>query len=74
MYYLEILISEFSGKIFKDRIKNSDNQKGKSSGYRIIYYVDHPAHEVYLLCLYSKNQKEDIHKTEIRQILRQLDL
>lgn len=67
-------IPEFSNRIFKDRIRNSDIQKGKSGGYRIVYYVDHTAKEVYFLCLYSKNQQENIQTNEIHLLLRQLGL
>ena len=33
------LISGVKYQIFKVRLKNSDIQKGKSAGYRILYYV-----------------------------------
>ena len=67
-------IPEFSNRIFKDRIRNTDIQKGKSGGYRIVYYVDHADKEIYFLCIYSKNQQENILSKEIRLLLKQLDL
>ncbi|MBW1615172.1 MAG: type II toxin-antitoxin system RelE/ParE family toxin [Deltaproteobacteria bacterium] len=41
--------------IFKVRVKNSDINKGKSSGYRIIYYVENKTDEYY-----SRPDKTDI--------------
>jgi mRNA-degrading endonuclease RelE of RelBE toxin-antitoxin system len=38
----EVLGDEVSGakyQIFKVRLKNSDTRKGKSGGYRVIYYL-----------------------------------
>lgn len=67
-------IPEFANKIFKDRVRNSDIQKGKSGGYRIVYYADHTAKEIYFLCIYSKNQQENIPSKEIYLLLKQLDL
>ena len=67
-------ITGFANRVFKDRVKNWDNQKGKSAGYRLVYYVDHVEKDVYLLCLYSKNEKENLRKDEINHLLRQLGL
>ncbi|WP_365672290.1 hypothetical protein [Okeania sp. SIO3I5] len=41
------------------RIKNSNIQKGKSSGYRLIYQVESET-SVLLLTIYSKTEREDI--------------
>jgi len=58
--------------IFKLRIKNSDIQKGKSAGYRLIYQVESPT-SVLLLIIYSKSDREDISPNEIRDILAEFD-
>jgi len=50
------------------RVRNSNIQKGKSAGYRLIYQVDSPTNIV-LLTIYSKSDREDIGANEIRDIL-----
>jgi mRNA-degrading endonuclease RelE of RelBE toxin-antitoxin system len=40
--------------ILKVRVKNSNIQKGKSAGYRMIYQVESPI-SVLLLTIYSKS-------------------
>ncbi len=54
--------------ILKVRVKNSDIQKGKSAGYRLIYQVE-SEDSVLLLTIYSKSQREDINPKEISSIL-----
>ncbi|WP_066383142.1 type II toxin-antitoxin system RelE family toxin [Anabaena sp. CA = ATCC 33047] len=54
--------------IFKLRVKNSDIQKGKSGGYRVIYYVK-TVRNIILVTIYSKSEQEDISVAEIQQIL-----
>ncbi|NJK74715.1 MAG: type II toxin-antitoxin system RelE/ParE family toxin [Oscillatoriales cyanobacterium RU_3_3] len=58
--------------ILKVRVKNSDIQKGKSAGYRLIYQIESQA-SVLLLTIYSKSEREDITPNEIRSILSQLN-
>jgi mRNA-degrading endonuclease RelE of RelBE toxin-antitoxin system len=54
--------------LFKVRVKNSNNQKGKSGGYRVIYYLRTENH-VMLVAIYSKSDEADIGIAEIREIL-----
>lgn len=54
--------------ILKVRVKNSNIQKGKSAGYRLIYQVESET-RVLLLTIYSKTEREDISPNEIRSIL-----
>ncbi len=58
--------------ILKVRVKNSNIQKGKSAGYRLIYQVESPT-SVLLLTIYSKSEREDISANEIRSILAEFD-
>lgn len=58
--------------IFKVRVQNSDIQKGKSSGYRLIYYRKMPTHIV-LVTVYSKLDQGDVSVERIRRILREFD-
>jgi len=54
--------------LFKVRARNSDSGKGKSGGYRIIYWIpdDGP---VLLVTIYSKSEQGDVRPEEIRRIL-----
>ena len=52
----------------KVRVKNSNIQKGKSAGYRLIYLVE-SATSILLLTIYSKSERSDITGDEIQVIL-----
>jgi mRNA-degrading endonuclease RelE of RelBE toxin-antitoxin system len=58
--------------IFKLRVKNSDVQKGKSGGYRLIYYVK-TSTSIILVTIYSKSEQEDMAAEEIQQILAEFE-
>lgn len=63
------LIPQVGCQIYKARIKNSDNNKGKSAGYRVIYYVQIPNHLI-LITLYSKSEQGDISTTTLCDIIK----
>lgn len=50
-------------QVFKVRLKNSNIQKGKSSGYRVIYYLK-TEQKIILTTIYSKSDLSDV-STEI---------
>ena len=52
--------------LFKARVKNSDIQKGKSSGYRLIYWF-RTSKNIILVTIYSKLDQGDISAKEIRR-------
>ncbi|WP_414551605.1 type II toxin-antitoxin system RelE/ParE family toxin [Anabaena sp. CCY 0017] len=54
--------------VYKARVRNSNIQKGKSAGYRLIYQVESPT-SILLLTIYSKSDREDIGVNEIRDIV-----
>jgi mRNA-degrading endonuclease RelE of RelBE toxin-antitoxin system len=54
--------------VFKVRVQNSDIQKGKSAGYRLIYQAKEPTFVV-LVTIYSKVDQSDISPDRIRRIL-----
>ncbi len=54
--------------MFKVRIKNSDIQKGKSGGYRFIYYLKTPT-RILLVTIYSKSDQGDISADTICRIV-----
>ena len=45
---------------YKVRLKNSDNHKGKSAGYRVIYLKQEENKTITLLSIYSKSDYENI--------------
>jgi len=61
-------ISGVGFTVYKARIKNRDARKGKSGGYRVIYYVKTHA-DIILLSIYSKSDQADITADTVRRIL-----
>lgn len=55
--------------LFKSRVRNSDVQKGKRSGYRLIYWLK-TSKDIILVTVYSKLDQGDISTKEIRRILK----
>ena len=54
------------------RVRNSNLNKGMSSGYRLIYYK--PVHDkVVLLTIYAKSEQTDIRAHEIRKLVTRLE-
>ncbi len=58
--------------VFKVRVKNTDIKKGKSAGYRLIYYVQMPT-AIFLMSIYAKSEQVDISVEQILQIISQLN-
>lgn len=63
-------IKGFDYRIYKTRVKNSDNQKGSSGGYRVIYYVQ-TAEFIILTNIYSKSDYENIDDSLIEKSIQQ---
>lgn len=59
--------------IFKVRIQNTDIQKGKSSGYRCIYYLQ-KRNKIILVTIYSKLDQSDITGKRIKEVLAEIDM
>ena len=59
--------------IFKVRLKNTDIQKGKRSGYRCIYYLK-TRKDLILVTIYSKSEQSDISTERLQAILREMEL
>ena len=66
-------VSQVHYEVFKVRAKNSDALKGKSGGYRLIYYAKSES-EVVLITVYSKTEQADIAPEDIRQIILDLEV
>ncbi len=58
--------------VFKLRVRNSDTQKGKSGGYRLIYYVK-TATGIILLTVYAKSEQVDIAADGIQSIITEYE-
>lgn len=54
--------------IFKVRLKNSDTKKGKSGGYRVVYYVKTQS-QIILMIIFSKSDIPNIETSELMKIL-----
>jgi len=55
--------------IFKVRVKNSDKNKGKSTGYRIYYYLK-INEKVFLLTIYDKSEIEMINEEILNKMIK----
>jgi len=62
-------LQSISHILFKVRVPNSDAQRGKSGGYRVIYYLQ-KADQVILVYMYVKSARTDIRPEELEQILQ----
>jgi mRNA-degrading endonuclease RelE of RelBE toxin-antitoxin system len=57
--------------VYKVRVANSDIKRGKSAGYRVIYYLQ-KAEQIFLVYIYIKSDRTDIRPDEIEQMLHHL--
>ena len=58
--------------IFKVRVPNRDVRKGKSGGYRLIYYLQTKA-DIILITIYSKTEQADVSALQIRRIVAEFE-
>jgi mRNA-degrading endonuclease RelE of RelBE toxin-antitoxin system len=58
--------------LYKVRIRNTDSRRGKSGGYRMIYYL-RTQQSIVLITLYSKSDQADISANDVRQIIREFE-
>jgi mRNA-degrading endonuclease RelE of RelBE toxin-antitoxin system len=58
-------------EVFKLRVRNSDVQKGKSGGYRLLYYAKTVG--IILLTIYTKSEQADIAVAEIRTAIAEYE-
>lgn len=58
--------------IFKVRVPNRDVKRGKSGGYRVIYYLQTQA-DIILVTIYSKTEQADISAAQIRRIVSEFE-
>lgn len=70
--YLEKKYLGFASEVFKVRVRNSDVQKGKSGGYRLIYYLKTET-SVILLTIYTKSEQADVAADIVRGIIAEYE-
>ncbi|MDE2775800.1 MAG: type II toxin-antitoxin system RelE/ParE family toxin [Chloroflexota bacterium] len=58
--------------VYKVRLPNRAARRGKSGGFRVIYYAQ-VEDVVTLLTIYSKSEESDISAREIEQLAREAD-
>ena len=64
---------ELKSNVYKVRIANSDKNKGKSAGYRLITYLKIVENQLHLLYIYDKSILENLTEKEIdTMILKQI--
>ena len=61
-------VSGLGYTLYKARLRNRDNRRGKSGGYRVIYYLQ-SRDKIILVTIYSKSDQADIRAVEIRRII-----
>ncbi len=64
-------ISGYSMTLYKIRVPNRDSRKGKSGGYRVIYYLKSDIY-IILATIYSKSDQGDISTQEVKDLLREI--
>ncbi len=64
-------IQGFSGdNVYKAHISSIDQRKGKSGGFRVIYYVDTENQAIHLMNSYTKSAKTNIDPNTLEKIKR----
>jgi mRNA-degrading endonuclease RelE of RelBE toxin-antitoxin system len=58
--------------VYKVRIKNSDAKRGKSGGYRAVYYLE-MIDLVVMITIYSKSDQSDIPSETLRRIIEEYE-
>jgi mRNA-degrading endonuclease RelE of RelBE toxin-antitoxin system len=67
------LISGNKYPVYKIRVRNSDNNKGQSGSYRVIYYTI-TLESILLTTIYSKSDRTNISNAEIEEIIARYEL
>ncbi len=66
------LVPRVGYTVYKVRLPNRAARRGKSGGFRVIYYVQF-SDAVTLLTIYSKTEETDISLREIQQLAQEAD-
>jgi len=60
---------ELKSNVFKVRVANSDKNKGKSAGYRLISYLSIVESELHLLYIYDKSKLVNVTEKEVDELV-----
>lgn len=60
------------GNVYKSRIANSDKNKGKSAGYRLISYLKLENETLTYVYIYDKSQLENISEEKLDKIVLEM--
>ena len=63
---------EIKDNIYKIRIKNSDNNKGKSGGYRVVTYIINEEKNIVLVTIYSKSKQNNIIDVNLDKLIEEI--
>ncbi|MGK7944107.1 MAG: type II toxin-antitoxin system RelE/ParE family toxin, partial [Microcystaceae cyanobacterium] len=66
------LISGVKYQVFKVRLKNSDIKKGKSAGYRVLYYLKQE-NSIVFVTIYAKSDQADISSKLIESMIEEFE-
>jgi mRNA-degrading endonuclease RelE of RelBE toxin-antitoxin system len=66
-------IAENKYPVYKVRVRNSDIRRGKSSGYRVIYYTI-TLESILLTTIYSKSDMGNISNKDVEDIIGEYEL
>lgn len=61
-----------STKVYKVRVANTQANKGKSGGFRVIYYALIDDKYIIMLSIYSKSDTANVTQKEIKDIIKKL--
>ncbi|MBF0234313.1 MAG: type II toxin-antitoxin system RelE/ParE family toxin [Desulfamplus sp.] len=61
-------MQSFPGTVYKVRVASSDQKKGKSGGFRFIYYVIFDDNTAYMMTVYAKSKKTDLSSQDRQEI------
>ncbi len=67
----EILGDQIPGvgyTLFKVPVRNQDSARGKSGGYRVIYYL-RTSNNIIMVTIYSKTEQADVSAAQIQRIV-----
>lgn len=64
-------IPEVGYSVYKVRLPNRDAQRGKSGGYRVIYYLKTPK-RIILIDIYAKTEQVDISVDKLRRLIGEI--
>jgi len=58
----------FEGNIYKVRVASSDQKKGKSGGFRVVYYAITEDEEINLIFIFPKAYQANLNPNQIKKI------